>query len=153
MTADFKFPDILYAVFSQEKLESLPILDIGTRVGHTQYIDFIKATELTSTVMRGRDVYNRPFITLRYKYDEHQNIATIFQRYTNDPNLWVTMNGPFPGLLGVYLLNFNNLTDVNSKIILDIIDAAINGNVTYTYTVSNYSQETTQYTIVFGLGG
>lgn len=84
--------------------EKLPILDIGNKMGWTDYIDFIKAPENTDTdneaiyatapIMRGIDAYSRPFVTFKIDvYDPEtdrkwQEVGTFFQRYTNDIKNW-----------------------------------------------------------------
>tara|TARA_B100000575_G_scaffold187123_1_gene150734 strand:+ start:66 stop:599 length:534 start_codon:yes stop_codon:yes gene_type:complete len=61
----------------------LPILDIGNRVGQTDYIDFIKWDEVIHPVMRGRDIYSRHFIVIKMIIDNKKIMQTFFQRYTN----------------------------------------------------------------------
>jgi hypothetical protein len=66
-------------------LETLPILDLGDRSGATDYIDFIKPENLTAPVMKGLDIHKRPFISLKIKRKDHDEVfvTTIFQRYTD----------------------------------------------------------------------
>ena len=61
----------------------------------TDYIDFIRTDRITSKIMRGRDKYNRSFISFRYKLNDINErfspevyVETIFQRYTDAPNQW-----------------------------------------------------------------
>ena len=78
-----------------EKLD-VPILDIGEEIGHTQYIDFIKPEKVLFPVMKGIDIFSRPFIVIKAsgsleeaeKKDIHL-FQTFFQRYTNDKCLWM----------------------------------------------------------------
>ena len=42
-----------------------PILDLGNRVGWTQYIDFITWDEVNYPIMKGRDKFNRYFIVIK----------------------------------------------------------------------------------------
>ena len=64
----------------------VPILDIGTRTGHTDYIDFIKLDEVRYPVMKGTDLYNRPFVVVKFmviRNGKHElQMETFFQRYT-----------------------------------------------------------------------
>jgi len=86
--------------------EKLPILDIGDRVGVTGYIDFIKPEEMTTPIMRGKDVSGRNFFTFRARHkalyfvnffsflarssgDNKLMCQTIFQRDTNSSS-WVS---------------------------------------------------------------
>ena len=61
----------------------IPILDIQSREGATGYIDFIDINEVTSPLMRGVDVYNRPFFTICadiiYEGDMYTDIYYYFQ--------------------------------------------------------------------------
>lgn len=73
--------------------DELPILDLGNRSGHTDYIDFITTQEMSSSIMRGIDVYKRPFIAFKVKVIDANNVeqemvSTFFQRYTDDIYNW-----------------------------------------------------------------
>ena len=73
----------------------IPILDIQSREGATGYIDFIDINEVTSPLMRGVDVYNRPFFTICADIIYEGDICiptftTIFKRYTDNSLLWHT---------------------------------------------------------------
>jgi hypothetical protein len=70
--------------------ETLPILDLGVRRASTDEIDFIKPEELTASIMKGVDILKRPFISLKIKRkdDNEVFVSTIFQRYMNDTQ-WV----------------------------------------------------------------
>jgi hypothetical protein len=72
-------------------INNLPVLDLGERVGDTQYIDFIKWDEVTSSAMTGIDILNRPFVVVKFKIDNETSpyMQTFFQRYTNEPQLWM----------------------------------------------------------------
>lgn len=68
------------------------ILDIGTNIGNTSYLDFIKARDMTSAIMRGVDAARRPFFVIRGRW-EMQGASTpicqtYFQRYTDNEFLW-----------------------------------------------------------------
>lgn len=70
-------------------------LDIGERVGHTGYIDFILEEYIEGyDCMKGVDMYQRPFITIKSHslYDDgttENSCTTFFQRYANDSLLWM----------------------------------------------------------------
>lgn len=79
-------------------IEALPVLDIGKRVGPTNYIDFIGPDEMFNSIMKGVDVYRRPFISIKVKYNDLNSnsdedlvkfaVGTFFQRYTDDNYNW-----------------------------------------------------------------
>lgn len=39
------------------KIQNIPILDIGRRIGHTEYIDFLQWDEVEYPIMKGVDIY------------------------------------------------------------------------------------------------
>jgi len=63
-------------------------------LGFTGYIDRIVSQDITSTIMLGKDPWDRSFVTLRYCHRDlsllHKNpkIVTLFQRYVNDLETW-----------------------------------------------------------------
>jgi hypothetical protein len=77
----------------------IPVLDIGERMGATNYIDFIDPVELGDNgIMRGVDIYGRAFLCIRVEVtckeeDGHRRIhwvfQTFFQRYVPDTDLWM----------------------------------------------------------------
>lgn len=71
----------------------VPILDIGIRQGHTDYIDFIKPEEVTYPIMKGIDRFSRIFIVLKgigtCDGQEIPLFQTFFQRYSNSKGLWM----------------------------------------------------------------
>ncbi len=61
----------------------IPKLDIGERVGATDYIDFIRWKEVTSPVMWGIDRFSRTFFVVKCIVNgKHKLMQTFFQRYT-----------------------------------------------------------------------
>ena len=60
-----------------------PILDLGTRSGWTDYIDFITWEEVTEPVMKGIDCYGRKFVVVKFLVNQIRIMQTFFQRYTN----------------------------------------------------------------------
>ena len=91
------------------EFESLPVLDIGKREGHTEYIDFLKWDDHASPVMKGVDCYSRPFLTFQLglqivKQDGTEVMKyfpqTFFQRFSKYPENWV--GGNTHSVLGTY---------------------------------------------------
>jgi hypothetical protein len=72
------------------KWEELPFLTLDYQ-GDTGYLDFLKAEDLPAEVVRGEDPHGRPFVALRLKSQESgkEHVLCFFQRYTDDPRLWV----------------------------------------------------------------
>ena len=67
------------------------VLDIGSREGFTDYIDFIREDELTHPIMKGCDKYGRYFVVVKFivsvetknkKKEIRKFVQTFFQRYT-----------------------------------------------------------------------
>lgn len=87
-------------------INKLPIIDFQRRfVGRTGYIDNIKFTDMTNPIMIGVDLYERPFICIKYVASHEDSddiemgsyILTIFQRYTDNKRGWTkagSYNGP-----------------------------------------------------------
>jgi hypothetical protein len=70
------------------------ILDIGTRGGNTDYIDFIRPHEMKSCIMYGTDYAHRQFVSFLLHFESIQNdeksfdnVVTLFKRYT-DAERW-----------------------------------------------------------------
>ena len=79
----------VYSVMEKIYKKNLPILELGDRVGATQYIDFINKSEVTHPVMKGTDCYNRKFIVIKVIVDKKLCIQTFFQRYDDSNQLWM----------------------------------------------------------------
>ena len=122
-------------------VNSIPRLDIGDKVGWTDYIDFIKYEDLTHSLMWGYDKYNRLFLAIQYhvenpnsRYSENRAI-TVFQRYTG-------LEDPFVN--GTYycpdsIFNMNLMTDNYWKILKTLIETGMyvkDNGVSYTFPVS-----------------
>lgn len=84
---------------SEDKLRKIPNLAIENKEGFTDYIDFIGWSDITSPIMKGVDVFNRPFFTMKLCLiiinPENKLIVkyfpqTFFQRYTYDNNKWMS---------------------------------------------------------------
>lgn len=81
-----KADDKMMALFGgREEFERLPVLDIGDKMGKTDYIDFIKPSDMTDPIMRGKDKYGREFFSIRAKINgEQQQVQTFFQRHLKE---------------------------------------------------------------------
>jgi hypothetical protein len=69
------------------------ILDIKDKNGDTDYLDFIKYTDISSPVTIGKDKFNRSFFVIRANIIKADNstestLETFFQRYTDCYDLW-----------------------------------------------------------------
>jgi phosphosulfolactate synthase (CoM biosynthesis protein A) len=76
--------------------EVTTVLDLGDRRGHTDYIDFIKQSDVTTSLSKGIDVFRRPFFVLlgiaHFESGDEMDIEvfqTFFQRYTDNDSLWM----------------------------------------------------------------
>ena len=95
-------------IYLQQSLQNIidyncKILDVRERFGHTNYIDFIKQSEVTENIMKGIDDHERPFIVFKAEFVYNTNninntnskiikktFTTFFQRYTDNKLLWHT---------------------------------------------------------------
>lgn len=100
-------------------------LDIGDRVGITNYIDFLKETEITHNLMKGIDIYNRKFIVMKVgvmnpntgKLYRLQQV--FFQRYTNNLYDWMTatiVNNT------EFMYSYGGMNHEQYKMINDLVD-------------------------------
>jgi len=85
----------VYAAIGEAALENLPVLDVGTRNGPTDYIDYLTIADLTAPVMKGVDRFRRPFIAMKLsavsdhvENEVYEFVGTFFQRYTDDEVNW-----------------------------------------------------------------
>lgn len=101
------------------------------------YIDRLTPKTLENYLMIGVDCWKRPFISIKYKYNnsyEYNGLLTIFQRYNNNRDDWRKGNptGPFLKCCGEGGLSKNDkirfLDNINSiidkKFIIKINDFA-----------------------------
>lgn len=67
--------------------EDLPVLDLGERIGHTGYIDFLTQADMPteSDMAQFRDKHGRQGIALHIRSIDGilNGVIAIFQRYTN----------------------------------------------------------------------
>lgn len=105
---DTVFPDLdlstpntskcTHASFLNKVYHLVPFFDIGKRRGFSDYIDFLRYDELPYPVVKGIDIYKRPFIAIKVivgpnniPEDLHnKEVLTIFQRYSDDTSFWVS---------------------------------------------------------------
>lgn len=95
----------MHKIYIQQSLQNImdyncKILDIKDRFGATNYIDFIKQSEVTENIMKGVDDNERPFIVFKAELVYNTNntntkiikktFTTFFQRYTDNKLLWHT---------------------------------------------------------------
>jgi len=78
---------------TQIMLKNYPILDIGDKNGSTDYLDFIKYIDVSNSITKGKDKYNRSFFVIRALITRSDNstestLETFFQRYTENYSLW-----------------------------------------------------------------
>lgn len=65
--------------------------DLGGRMGHTDYIDFLTQDEVPKNMMKGKDMYGRKFLTMKIGGIDLDNNKffrsgqVFFQRYTDEP--------------------------------------------------------------------
>lgn len=70
------------------------VIDIGEKMGHTDYIDFIKEEDVTESIMKGLDICRRPFMVVKAEVVDNKGkvwpvFETFFQRYTDNTDLWM----------------------------------------------------------------
>ena len=71
------------------QIPDIPVLDIGRRIGHTEYIDFLKWNEVKYPIMKGVDIYRRHFLVVKMIVDGNKIMETYLQRYTGDNTNWM----------------------------------------------------------------
>lgn len=99
-------------------------LDLGDRIGSTDYIDFIKPNELQEQFdcVKGKDKYSRIFFAFiaRFNFIDGKHFDTFsifFQRYSESKLLWHCC-----GHHGKYLMNTEGGTNNNQfKMILELL--------------------------------
>jgi len=110
----FGYPLLLLYIFDPIKLYQIPIYPKKIYRGFTDYIDYIDSDYfIKSTIIRGKDEVNRPFISFYY----NNKITTLFQRYTDNNMRWVT-GGENNFSNRVFVLDLNNLNYLNDPIII-----------------------------------
>ena len=132
------------------------ILDLKSRIGSTDYIDFIKPDELGDlNIMKGKDILNRNFIVFKSELlindKKIKMFTTFFQRY-NDNSITYHTAGHYGKLLfntegGCSLEQFKYLYTLlqNNTIELDYSQAS-------EFRINHYEDEdlTSKYKVVLG---
>jgi hypothetical protein len=67
----------------------IPTLYLGNKQGNTAYIDFITLDDMTHSIMRGIDMYNRRFIVIKMIINNTPLMQTFFQRYIESEGFWM----------------------------------------------------------------
>ena len=87
--SDTTMPKLIEALGGEAAFEALPVLDLNNctaRGGGTGYIDFVRADDMSASIMRGEDKHGRPFVTFRLSVGEVTYVETLFRRYTTGPS-------------------------------------------------------------------
>jgi hypothetical protein len=94
--SDTIMPKLIEALGGEAAFEALPVLDLNNctaRGGGTGYIDFVRADDMSASIMRGEDEHGRPFVAFRISVEEEDYeytiVETLFRRYTVGPT-WVS---------------------------------------------------------------
>lgn len=105
---------LMMSLFGGRKnFEKLPVLDIGTRVGRTGYIDFIKPHEMTAPIMRGKDRYGREFVSFKIADQQDKTrvfVQTFFHRSSGNSN-WTYGGDTVICLQSPYLIEDGRIRD------------------------------------------
>lgn len=115
--------------FNKKIIYKLPILEYQSDFSLGDYIDNIKKKYLEYPVMIGVDLWQRPFIAM--KFDNHKNghqgnrCITVFQRYSNDNNNWTFggIAGPPPNAID--LENISRIQQLPKKLYRHIVENAV----------------------------
>ena len=83
--------DYVKSLIGEDAFSQLPVLDLKGRTGKTDYLDFVKAEDMSAPLMKGTDAFRRPFVALRYRNNKTGKCMAIviFHRYT-DSLSWVS---------------------------------------------------------------
>ena len=137
---------------NKEKLKEIPNLSIENEEGFTDYIDFIQWDDIKKPIMKGIDIYNRPFFTMKLclliinpenKIRKKFFPQTFFQRYSNINNNWVTsgMNGLISSYGGMKPEQYKMLNDlIDGKTIEVFEEHGINFNSNNKYLLMTFNK-------------
>jgi hypothetical protein len=149
----------MYNIFSKLDIKNIPVLDINTRAGHTDYIDFITPEDMSHSVMRGTDFYGRPFLAVKINCEQslkteeedteedhkctkrYEVVGTFFQRYT-DSHSAVAYGTCFQQDL---LYDDSRVrTEQDQEIIANRINKLLRGETIFSYGFWRYSDYYTE---------
>jgi hypothetical protein len=145
-----EYPSQFFDYFNPIKLYNTKKINLGNRIGSTHYIDFINLSDFkknNTNILRGIDIFNRPFLSLLYndnlrssidelnvdKSFKNKKIITLFQRYSDNKYNW-TIGGD--QLVGKYIssLYFDYNILYKSDEPINILKDLFNNNKTsYSY--------------------
>ncbi len=114
-------------------VKNLPVLEFEDRyVGGSGYIDSTIHSHLNNPIMIGTDGFSRPFIVIKYQYNNKWYIITVFQRHASCKRKWVKnngyTNGPILAASNTMLNNFykkqfiKNVCQLINKQMVTVID-------------------------------
>ena len=87
------YPDKLLEYFDPIKLYKIKNIDIKDETGFTDYIDFITEYDFgQEKIIKGIDIYKRPFIAFKCFFENKINCIILFQRFSNYALKWVSAN-------------------------------------------------------------
>ena len=121
--------------YGDTKDNNVTLLDIGDRVGNTEYIDFLKWEDFNTSICKGLDISIRPFICIKMVINNNLLCQTFFQRYNDNFNLWMGAYAGKPTLLET----IGGMRDVEKKFIIDLIkngEAKITEDLRLTFPAS-----------------
>lgn len=101
------------------------IYDLGGRMGHTDYIDFLTQDEVSKNMMKGTDLYGRNFLTIKIGGIDLDNnkffrsAQVFFQRYTD--SLYIA-SADFEGS---FIQTFGGATPPQYQLINDLVDGKV----------------------------
>jgi hypothetical protein len=82
----------IHLALGEHRFNQLPNLDIGDMMGATGYIDILVPDDMVHSVMKGVDIFKRPFIAFKLtatkEDDTFDFVGTFFQRYTDNSYEW-----------------------------------------------------------------
>jgi hypothetical protein len=137
------YPSRFFDYFDPIKLYKTKKIYLGNRVGYTQYIDFINFSDFKkyeTNILRGIDIFNRPFLSLLYNDNYNYNkkkILTLFQRYSDDKYKWTVGGDQLVGK-DISAIYFNdNVVYENDEPINIIKDLFNNNKTSYNYINNN----------------
>ena len=72
----------------------IPLLDLKGKWTDSAFIDFITTEDMSSPIMKGEDLFGRPFVAVKVKTknlktsEELEAVGTFFQRFDDDFHTW-----------------------------------------------------------------